>query len=905
MHLKERLQRALGSNYTVQGELGGGGMSRVFKARDETLGRDIVIKILMPDLAAALNIERFTREIRLVASLQQANIVPVLSAGAADGLPYYSMPFIEGLSLRERMQQSTPARLSESVRVLGDVARALEYAHDHGVVHRDIKPENVLLSGRTAVVTDFGIAKAMNASAKSQGLLQSLTGAGTSLGTPGYMAPEQAAGDKIDARVDLYAWGVVAYELLTGKHPFPGKKTTQQLIAAQISERPRPIDALRRNLPVPLASLIMRALEKDPANRPQSAGELIKALDDSAATVGAPGIRAVVSHFQKIIDRMRLVVCALALLSTPIALRAQQSVERDFAGRFAALATAVGLSDSIRLHRLFDLDWEYNNVVFPEYATYTGYPGQNDRWTDLSVNAITLRRENAKRELAVVRAIDRAHLSDADRLSYDIFRRGAEEAVEGQRFPAELLQISQRDGPQYAASTIGSMPTGTINDYANIIARLRALPTVVDQTIALLDSGIKRGITPPRITLRDVPAQMTNLIPEDPDASALLAPFNRFPAGIAESDRGRLRVEARRVYDELDRPTFHRLRRYLETAYIPRSRETIGMSALPDGAAWYAYNVKVQTTTTRTPKEIHELGLSEVKRIRGQMDSLIAATAFRGEFAAFTNMLRTDPKFFYSDSAALVRAYRDVTKRIDPELPRLFGRLPRLTYGVETIPSYAAPSQTTAYYQPGSPDAHRAGQFFVNTYKLDTRPIWEMEVLTAHEAVPGHHLQIAIAQELEGIPNFRRYGGYTAFVEGWALYSESLGPELGLYKDPYSKFGQLTYEMWRAVRLVIDTGIHYLGWTRQQAIDYFRSNSAKTDQDIIQEVDRYIVWPGQALAYKSGELQIKALRKYAEQELGARFDIRAFHDQILGQGALPLDVLDTRVRAWVARQKGN
>ncbi|HEY3113218.1 MAG TPA: DUF885 domain-containing protein [Gemmatimonadaceae bacterium] len=587
---------------------------------------------------------------------------------------------------------------------------------------------------------------------------------------------------------------------------------------------------------------------------------------------------------------------------------AELSAQRDdahhnFPRRFAALGTATGLSDSARLHQLFDLDWEYTNVVYPEYATYTGYPGQNDRWTDLSVAAINRRRANVKSELVVARAIDRSRLNAADQLSYDIFKRGLDEAIEGQRFPSDLLQITQRDGPQYAASTIGSMPASNVKDYADIVARLRALPAVVDQTIALLDSGIKRGITPPRITLRDVPAQMTNLIPDEPLESALLAPFTRFPVGMPESERAPLRAEAVRAYNELDRPAFQRLRRYLVTAYIPRSRETIGMSALPDGAAWYAYSVKVQTTTTRTPQEIHDLGLSEVRRIRAQMDSLIAATGFTGDFAAFTNMLRTDPKFFYTDSAALVRAYRDITKRIDPELPKLFGRLPRLTYGVSTIPSYAAPSQTTAYYQPGTPQAHRAGQFFVNTYKLDTRPIWEMEVLTAHESVPGHHLQIAIAQELEGIPEFRRYGGYTAFVEGWGLYSESLGPELGLYRDSYSKFGQLTYEMWRAIRLVIDTGIHSLGWSRQQAIDYFKANSAKTEQDIIQEVDRYIVMPAQALAYKSGELEIKALRKYAEQELGPRFDIRAFHDQVLSQGALPLDVLDARVRAWVAAQR--
>jgi len=598
-------------------------------------------------------------------------------------------------------------------------------------------------------------------------------------------------------------------------------------------------------------------------------------------------------------------LCLSILALSSRAASAQPAGAPSYGQRFATLATAPGLTDSARLHRLFDLDWEYTNVVYPENATYSGYPGQNARWTDLSVAAIQRRRADYSSEQNVIAAIDRARLNPTDQLSYDIFKRGVGEFIEGARFPGDLIQISQLGGPQTAASTISSMPAQTVKDYTDMIARLRALPAVVDQTIALLDSGLKLGVTPPRITLRDVPAQIRDLIPEDPMKSALLAPFTSFPMGMAESDRARLRADAVRAYTEQDGPAFQRLQAYVTNTYIPRARETIGMNALPNGAAWYAYNVKVQTTTTRTPDEIHALGLSEVKRIRSQMDSLIRATGFNGDFAAFTHMLRTDPKFFYTDSASLVRGYRDITKRIDPELPKLFGRLPRLTYGVSTIPSYSAPSQTTAYYQQGSPDAHRAGQYFVNTYKLDTRPTWEMEVLTSHEAVPGHHLQIAISQELEGIPEFRRYGGYTAFVEGWALYSESLGPELGLEKDPYSKFGQLTYEMWRAIRLVIDTGIHSLGWSRQQAIDYFKANSAKTENDITVEVDRYIVWPGQALAYKSGELEIKALRKYAEQELGSRFDIRAFHDQILSQGGLPLDVLDTRIRAWVTDQKKN
>ena len=598
------------------------------------------------------------------------------------------------------------------------------------------------------------------------------------------------------------------------------------------------------------------------------------------------------------VTRCLLIFGECALIAATSAIAQTPSIP-DYQKRYTALAAAAGLTDSARFHQLLDLDWEFTNVMYPEYATYTGYPGQNDRWTDLSVPALNAGRAMVRAALSVMRVIDRAKLNPADQLSYDIAKRGIDEAIEGERFPGDLLQIDQRNGPQYAASTIGSAPAASVKDYDNIIARLRSLPKVVDQTIALLDSGLKRHITPPRITLRDVPAQVENLIPDDALSSALLAPFTQFPVGIAQADRVRLSAEAQKVYAELDRPAFQRLHRYLVTSYIPKTRETIGMSALPDGAAWYAYNVKVQTTTTRTPQQIHDLGLSEVKRIHQQMDSLIASTGFTGNFSAFVNMLRTDPKFFYTDSASLVRGYRDIVKRIDPELPKMFGRLPRLTYGVSTIPSYAAPSQTAAYYQPGSIVAGRAGQYFVNTYKLDARPTWEMEVLSAHESVPGHHLQMALAQELEGMPNFRRYGGYTAFIEGWGLYSESLGPELGLYKDPYSKFGQLTYEMWRAIRLVIDTGIHSFGWTRQQAIDYFKENSAKTEQDIVQEVDRYIVMPAQALAYKSGELEIKELRRYAEQKLGSRFDIRRFHDQVLSQGALPLDVLDTRIRAWV------
>jgi len=345
------------------------------------------------------------------------------------------------------------------------------------------------------------------------------------------------------------------------------------------------------------------------------------------------------------------------------------------------------------------------------------------------------------------------------------------------------------------------------------------------------------------------------------------------------------------------------LHEFLATKYLPGARESIAAADLPDGKAWYEFAVRTSTTTRKTPAQIHELGLAEVKRIRAEMDKVIQQTGFQGSFADFCKFLRTDPKFYYTDAESLLTAYRDICKRVDPELPRLFGKLPRLSYGVKAVPSYAEKSQTTAYYEGGSPEAGRPGWYFANTYALNTRPKWEMEALSLHESVPGHHLQIALAQELEATPEFRKHGGYTAFVEGWGLYAESLGPEMGFYKDPYAHFGQLTYEMWRAVRLVVDTGMHSMGWTRQQAIDYFMANSSKNEHDITVEIDRYIAWPGQALAYKIGELKIKELRAYATRELKARFDIRQFHDQVLGVGAVPMDILEARIKAWVAEKK--
>jgi uncharacterized protein (DUF885 family) len=418
-----------------------------------------------------------------------------------------------------------------------------------------------------------------------------------------------------------------------------------------------------------------------------------------------------------------------------------------------------------------------------------------------------------------------------------------------------------------------------------------------------LKKGLELGVTQPRITLRDVPQQVKNQMIDDPEKNALLEPFTKFPIDIPEAEQARLRKAAATALKEKVIPALGRLHDFLEKTYVAKARESIAAKDLPDGDAWYAFNVRERTTTSLTPDQIHELGLSEVARIRKEMDKVIAQSGFKGSFAEFCNFLRTDKQFFYTNGDDLLRGYRDIAKRVDPELARLFGKLPRLPYGVIPVPSYAEKSQTTAYYQGGSPRAGRPGYFFANLYAVNTRPKWEMEALTLHEAVPGHHLQISLAQEMEDVPEFRKHGGYTAFVEGWGLYSESLGVEMGFYKDPYMKFGQLTYEMWRAVRLVVDTGMHSKGWTRQQAIDYFMANSSKSEHDVTVEIDRYIVWPGQALAYKIGELKIKELRAYAAKELGDKFDLRLFHDQVLDFGALPLDILEQRIKAWVADTK--
>ncbi len=579
----------------------------------------------------------------------------------------------------------------------------------------------------------------------------------------------------------------------------------------------------------------------------------------------------------------------------------------EWSDRFDAIENnRESLSAPDRLHAFFDTDWDWRMAQSPEFATSLGHARARPGWTDMSLDAIASREAQTQVRLRVLASINREALGTVDRVSYDLFKRLAEDRMEGNRFPGELLAVSQRRGiQQRAASFMAQLPARSVADYERQLAQLRTLPARIDQETALLREGLVRGVTNPRITLRDVAQQVLSQIPEDPLASPLLHAFAKMPATIGTDDAARLRGEAAALVDDGIRAAFGRLHVFLVNDYIPAARESIAQSGLPDGEAWYRWLVRSHTSTDLSPRQIHELGLSEVARIRAAMEKVKADAGFAGTLEEFFTFLRTDPRFYFTNKEDLIDAYRAISKRADPELMHLFGKLPRTTYGITPIPAYSEKSQTTAYYQRGSATAGRPGYYFVNTYALDTRPKWEMEALSLHEAVPGHHLQISLAQEIEGLPEFRKMGGYTAFVEGWGLYSESLGEEMGFYKDPYSKFGQLTYEMWRAIRLVVDTGMHAFGWTREQAIEYFRANAAKTENDITVEIDRYIVMPGQALAYKLGELKLKELRAYATAELGPRFNIREFHDEVLRHGALSLDVLEQQVKAWVETKQAD
>jgi prolyl oligopeptidase len=497
-------------------------------------------------------------------------------------------------------------------------------------------------------------------------------------------------------------------------------------------------------------------------------------------------------------------------------------------------------------------------------------------------------------------------LPAAEQLNYDLFAREYRQRLAVYPFKPWLYAINHQGGIQTLSETAEQLPFQTVRDYEDWIARLRAVGGYVDQNIELLRIAAREQRTQPRVIMERIPAQLALQLVSEPDASPFYAPFQRLPDAIPAAEQARLRAAGLAAVREVVLPAYRRLQRAFEQEYLPKTRSSVGISDTPGGADFYRERIAYHTTlSTLSADEIHAIGLAEVARIRAEMQRIIGQVGFKGSFAEFVNYLRTDPKFYYATPQELFDGYQVVAKRIDPNLTRLFGKLPRTPYGVRAIPATSAPNTTTAYYQPPAMDGSRPGYYYVNLYRPEVRPKWEMEVLSVHEAVPGHHLQIALAYEQAAMPKFRRAAGYTAYIEGWGLYSESLGEELGLYQDPYSKFGQLTYDMWRAVRLVVDTGMHAKGWSRERAIQFFKDNAPKTDTDIVNEIDRYISWPGQALAYKIGQLRIQALRAEATRTLGARFDVRAFHDALLATGAVPLDVMEAQMRTWITAQAGN
>ena len=504
-------------------------------------------------------------------------------------------------------------------------------------------------------------------------------------------------------------------------------------------------------------------------------------------------------------------------------------------------------------------------------------------------------------------AIDPAGLSGEDLLSYESFRFGRETTIAGFRYPSELLPVHQFGGLHTRFAVLGSgagaHPFRTVQDYEHFLSRMDGFVEWVDQSINNMRSGAARGLVQPRVVVERMIPQLAALAVTEPRQSVFWQPLEKFPPGVAAADRERLAAAYAQKLATGVLPAYRRLHDYLKDEYLGQARTSVAWSELPNGAEWYAYLVRQHTTTGMTPDEVHELGLREVARIRGEIDRARQALGSRGDLRGFLDALRADPAQYYTEPAALLEGYRAIEARVAAAMPLLFARMPRTGFEIRPVEAFRAAAEAAGSYEPGSADGRRPGVFYVNTHDLAARPKYAMEALYLHEAIPGHHYQISIAQETDGLPRFRRFAWDTAYGEGWALYAESLGRDLGLYADPYSTLGALSAEMWRAVRLVVDTGLHARGWTREQAVEYFRANTAIGDTDIQAEVDRYIAWPGQALAYKVGQLRILELRNRAQARLGPRFDVRAFHAQVVESGSLPLAVLEKKIDRWIEGQR--
>lgn len=579
---------------------------------------------------------------------------------------------------------------------------------------------------------------------------------------------------------------------------------------------------------------------------------------------------------------------------------------------FSLPAAAADDSAGHALHQLFDRAWARQLREHPVYCSDLGDCPYNDLWPNVSLSAIAASHAADDQDLKDLLAIDRDALSPQDKVSYDLFKWEHQDADDSYKFHEYVFPLNQLGGIQTEGDiATQSLRFNKLKDYQDWLKRLQTFGTYMDQTIALLQQGVDEGRVLPKVVADRIPPQIADNIVSDPTKSPFYAPFKKLPPNVSIDavTWAKLQADASASVTNVVIPAYRRLQEFFTDTYLPHARTALAVTALPDGKAYYAYLVRHFTTTNMTPEQVHALGLQKMAEIHKQMLAVIAETGFKGSFAQFLTYLRTNPKFYYKNPDDLLEAYKAQAKTIDPLLVKWFGHLPRIPWGIAVIPADQAPNTYPAYSMPPSADGTRAAYMAVNLYKPETRPKYEIPVLTCHEGRPGHALQLSLATEMKNLPNFRRFGYFNAYGEGWALYSETLCDEMGVYNnpktgkpDPYLEFGKLSYQMWRAVRLVVDTGIHYYGMSRAQAVRLFKENTALTDQNINTEVDRYIAWPGQALSYMIGEIEIQKLRARAEARLGPRFDIRAFHDVILENGTVPLSVLDTIVDDWIDGQ---
>ena len=593
--------------------------------------------------------------------------------------------------------------------------------------------------------------------------------------------------------------------------------------------------------------------------------------------------------------KLALLLAASALLALPAQLPAQLTA--------SSAATASPDDRTKALHAIFHDYWEQTLKRQPEFASSLGDKRYNDQVSDYSVKAINDWLAVEQDMLLKLAAVDPAGLSGQDQVSRELLIRDLTENQDGAEFKSWEMPVNQMGGI-YATypQLVAQLSFTTSKDYDDWIARLRAIPHAFDQVTSNISIGIDDKRVPPKFLLEKALANVQQLANQKPEDSPLALPLKKFPDSISAAEQTRIKTEMLAAISKQVLPAYQRFARFLEVAYIPAGRTEPGISSIPDGAAYYKFRIKQSTTTNLTADHIHQIGLDQVQKDEAEMLTIAQKLGFQ-DLKSLRASLKTNPKLKATSREQLLDTYRGYLGPMQAKLPELFGHLPKSPFEVVPVPDYLEKTSAPAYYQAGTPDGSRPGRLFINTYNPTDRDLYQVESVAYHEGLPGHHLQISLSRELQGVPDFRKFGGYSAFSEGWGLYSEHLGKDVGLYKDPYSDYGRLQADIWRAIRLVVDTGVHSKHWTRQQMVDFFHDHSTIDETSIQAEVDRYIAWPGQALAYKIGQLEILKLRDQAKKELGDKFDIRAFHDQVIDSGAMPLDVLDERITTWIATQK--